>query len=173
MTRYDSALDADYSPSELSGEDDPLEYDSQTDEPEPRLKILWSQLLPLVMWSGSWKWLKQRLWRATRARRWTLSRSGRRTTTARGRRCEPADWVFTNFMRRQHEKQQTLQITKKDTAVKIFNMPERQLFYRDIMGNQQSGAGGGAGKVIRMEMNVVITGVIKKHKSKLVNVSLL
>ena len=35
--RYDSELDADYSPSELSGEDDPLEYDSQTDEPEPRL----------------------------------------------------------------------------------------------------------------------------------------
>ena len=62
---------------------------------------------------------------------------------------------------------------RKDTAVKIFNMPERQLFYRDRMGNQQSGAGGGAGKVIRMEMNVVITGVIKKHKSKLVNVSLL
>ena len=29
-------MDADYSPSELSGEDDPLEYDSQTDEPEPR-----------------------------------------------------------------------------------------------------------------------------------------
>ena len=38
--RYDSALDADYSPSELSGEDDPLEYDSQTDEPEPRFHIL-------------------------------------------------------------------------------------------------------------------------------------
>merc|ERR1719494_581729 len=36
FSKYDSALDADYSPSELSGEDDPLEYDSQTDEPEPR-----------------------------------------------------------------------------------------------------------------------------------------
>ena len=36
IDRYDSALDADYSPSELSGEDDPLEYDSQTEEPEPR-----------------------------------------------------------------------------------------------------------------------------------------
>ena len=62
---------------------------------------------------------------------------------------------------------------RKDTAVKIFNMPERQLFYRDRMGNQQSGAGGGAGKVIIMGMNVVITGVNKKHKSKLVNVGLL
>ena len=41
------------------------------------------------------------------------------------------------------------------------------------MGNQQSGAGGGAGKVIIMGMNVVITGVNKKHKSKLVTVSLL
>jgi len=36
FTKYDSAADADYSPSELSGEDDPLEYDSQTEEPEPR-----------------------------------------------------------------------------------------------------------------------------------------
>jgi len=36
FSKYDSALDADYSPSELSGEDDPLEYDSQTEEPEPR-----------------------------------------------------------------------------------------------------------------------------------------
>jgi len=36
FSKYDSSLDADYSPSELSGEDDPLEYDSQTDEPEPR-----------------------------------------------------------------------------------------------------------------------------------------
>ena len=36
IDRYDSTLDADYSPSELSGEDDPLEYDSQTEEPEPR-----------------------------------------------------------------------------------------------------------------------------------------
>ena len=36
IDRYDSELDADYSPSELSGEDDPLEYDSQTEEPEPR-----------------------------------------------------------------------------------------------------------------------------------------
>ena len=34
--RYNSELDADFSPSELSGEDDPLEYDSQTEEPEPR-----------------------------------------------------------------------------------------------------------------------------------------
>ena len=34
--RYNSESDADYSPSELSGEDDPLEYDSQTEEPEPR-----------------------------------------------------------------------------------------------------------------------------------------
>jgi len=36
FSKYDSTLDADYSPSELSGEDDPLEYDSQTEEPEPR-----------------------------------------------------------------------------------------------------------------------------------------
>jgi len=36
FAKYDSELDADYSPSELSGEDDPLEYDSQTEEPEPR-----------------------------------------------------------------------------------------------------------------------------------------
>jgi len=36
FSKYDSAADADYSPSELSGEDDPLEYDSQTEEPEPR-----------------------------------------------------------------------------------------------------------------------------------------
>jgi len=36
FSKYDSAVDADYSPSELSGEDDPLEYDSQTEEPEPR-----------------------------------------------------------------------------------------------------------------------------------------
>merc|ERR1712181_137355 len=36
FSKYDSELDADYSPSELSGEDDPLEFDSQTDEPEPR-----------------------------------------------------------------------------------------------------------------------------------------
>jgi len=36
FSKYDSAMDADYSPSELSGEDDPLEYDSQTEEPEPR-----------------------------------------------------------------------------------------------------------------------------------------
>ena len=34
--RYNSESDADFSPSELSGEDDPLEYDSQTEEPEPR-----------------------------------------------------------------------------------------------------------------------------------------
>merc|ERR1719470_799035 len=36
FARYNSELDADFSPSELSGEDDPLEYDSQTEEPEPR-----------------------------------------------------------------------------------------------------------------------------------------
>jgi len=36
FARYNSESDADYSPSELSGEDDPLEYDSQTEEPEPR-----------------------------------------------------------------------------------------------------------------------------------------
>jgi len=36
FSKYDSAADADYSPSELSGEDDPLEYDSETEEPEPR-----------------------------------------------------------------------------------------------------------------------------------------
>ena len=33
---YNSESDVDFSPSELSGEDDPLEYDSQTEEPEPR-----------------------------------------------------------------------------------------------------------------------------------------
>merc|ERR1719244_753795 len=36
FARYNSESDADYSPSELSGEDDPLEYDSQSEEPEPR-----------------------------------------------------------------------------------------------------------------------------------------
>jgi len=36
FARYNSESDADFSPSELSGEDDPLEYDSQTEEPEPR-----------------------------------------------------------------------------------------------------------------------------------------
>jgi len=36
LSRYDSDLDSDYSASELSGEDDPLEYDSQSEEPEPR-----------------------------------------------------------------------------------------------------------------------------------------
>jgi len=36
FARYNSESDADYSPSELSGEDDPLEYDSQTEEQEPR-----------------------------------------------------------------------------------------------------------------------------------------
>ena len=86
--RYNSESDADFSPSELSGEDDPLEYDSQTEEPEPRHlyhKFNRNILETFGCGSGSRRLPRPKWWRVMRAKRWTLLRSIPKIMIARER----------------------------------------------------------------------------------------
>ena len=79
-TRYNSESDDDYSPSELSGEDDPLEFDSQTEDSQGMFTTKFNRKILENFGCGSGSR------RLPRPRWWTLSRrSIPKTMIAKGR----------------------------------------------------------------------------------------